>query len=399
MGFKIVNNRSRKINRGYILFLVIIFLFTGHFSTKTFAQADDPAALYAVCSACHTIGGGKLIGPDLQGISDRHDEAWLIKFIQNSQEMIQAGDETAIQLFEEFNNIPMPPNAFTDDQVRSLLAFIEGGGVTEPTEEETSETVEDDTAESTHAVEEDLPPEAQLEANRNFGTIFFVCLFLMLLAIFDLFVTKLIKARFVHIMIILIALFVMGEIIFEEAKGLGRQQFYSPDQPIAFSHKVHAGQNQIDCQYCHFTAQESRHAGIPPMALCMNCHNVVKEGSTTGTDEIAKIYKSIESGRPIEWVKVHNVPDHVYFSHAQHVVAGKVECQKCHGAVEEMDRVIQVEDLGMGWCVNCHRDTEVDMDNPFYANFPRLHEDLKSGKRSRITVDIMGGNDCQRCHY
>jgi hypothetical protein len=141
------------------------------------------------------------------------------------------------------------------------------------------------------------------------------------------------------------------------------------------------------------------HAGIPPMQLCMNCHNVVKEGSVTGTEEIAKIYASIESGEPVEWIKVHNVPDHVYFSHAQHVVAGKIDCQKCHGPVEEMDRIIQVEDLSMGWCINCHRNTKVQFDNAFYDRYTRLHEGLKSGKYNSITVDIMGGNDCQRCHY
>ena len=399
MRFKIVNNRSRNIKRGYILLLVITFILSGPFSLQINAQTDDGAAMFAVCSACHTIGGGKLIGPDLQGATDRHDEDWLIKFIQNSQEMVQAGDEIAVQLFEEYNNIPMPPNALTDEQVRTLLAYIDNGGKTEATDEVSEEIEQEHAEEGASYIEEELPPEAKIEANRNFGTIFLVSFILMLIVIFDLLVTKLIKARVVHVMIILIALFVMGEIMFVEAKGLGRQQYYSPDQPINFSHKIHAGQNQIDCQYCHFTAEESMHAGIPPVALCLNCHNVVKEGATTGTEEIAKIYQAIESEKPIEWIKVHNVPDHVYFSHAQHVVAGKVDCQKCHGPVEEMDRIIQVEDLGMGWCINCHRTTEIQFDNPFYANYARLHEDIKSGKRSRITVDIMGGNDCQRCHY
>jgi hypothetical protein len=192
----------------------------------------------------------------------------------------------------------------------------------------------------------------------------------------------------------------MGEIIVVEAQGLGRQQYYSPDQPIAFSHKVHAGQNKIDCKYCHTSTDESMHAGIPSAQLCMNCHTVVKSGKTTGTTEIAKIYKAIETKKPIEWVQVHNLPDHVFFSHAQHVNVGKLECKQCHGPVETMDRIMQVEDLGMGWCIECHRTTEVQFEtNNFYKNYAKLHEELNAGKRSRITVDNIGGNDCQKCHY
>jgi len=389
MGLKIVTGKSRNLRKAFILMLAIIFIIPGILSIKVKAQTEDGASLFAVCSACHTIGGGKLIGPDLQGITEQRDEAWLIKFIQNSQEMVQAGDELAVQLFEEYNNIPMPPNALSDDQVRVLLSYIENYGKEAAEEEVVEEIVE----------EEEMPAESEVETSRNFGTISIVTLVLMFLAIFDLIFTKIIKAKFVHIIIIVIAVFILGEIIVVEAISLGRQQFYSPDQPIKFSHKIHAGENQTDCKYCHFTSEESMHAGIPPVTLCMNCHNMVKEGSVTGTEEISKIYEAIENGKSIEWVKVHNVPDHVYFSHAQHVVAGKIECQKCHGSVEEMDRIIQVEDLGMGWCVNCHRDTEVQFDNPFYADYNRLRKQLESGEIERITVDIMGGNDCQRCHY
>lgn len=229
---------------------------------------------------------------------------------------------------------------------------------------------------------------------------FIIALFVLLIMIVDIFVTKIIKVKILHTLLILISLFFLGKVMFVESVALGRQQNYSPDQPILFSHKVHAGQNKIDCEYCHTSAEESIHAGIPSTQLCMNCHSLVKEGTQTGTKEISKIYSSLENNKAIEWVKVHNVPDHVYFSHAQHVNAGKIECEECHGQVEEMDRIRQVESLGMGWCIECHRTAEVRFsDNKFYKNYIKLHEELNAGKRSKITVDDIGGNDCQKCHY
>jgi hypothetical protein len=209
-----------------------------------------------------------------------------------------------------------------------------------------------------------------------------------------------VKARWIHVIVIAISLIVIGEIVFVEAAGLGRQQYYQPDQPVWFSHKVHAGQNKIDCMYCHYTADKSMHAGIPPTQLCMNCHNVVKQGKITGTTEIEKIYKAIETGKPIEWVKVHNLPDHAYFNHAQHVNVGKVACAECHGEVEKMNQIIQVNDLSMGWCIECHRTKEVQFaTNKFYQQYTQLQQKLKDGEIAKVKVADIGGEECQQCHY
>jgi len=132
----------------------------------------------------------------------------------------------------------------------------------------------------------------------------------------------------------------------------------------------------------------------------MNCHSQVKKGKKTGTEEIAKIYAAVEQQKPIEWVKVHNLPDHVYFNHAQHVNVGKLECQQCHGEVEKMDEIIQVNDLSMGWCIVCHRTQSVQFaSNKFYEQYTQLHQKLKNGERSAVTVLDIGGDECQKCHY
>ena len=186
------------------------------------------------------------------------------------------------------------------------------------------------------------------------------------------------------------------------------QQGYEPDQPIAFSHLLHAGDLAIDCQYCHSAAEESRHAGIPAAETCMNCHRFVtapfgavraedeaaeaenREPRQIVSPEIQKIYDALaldvknkltpiegREPRPIDWVKVHNLPDFVYFDHRAHVAAG-VECQKCHGPVETMQRVRQVESLSMGWCVNCHRE---------------VNEQGLNGKA------VNASTDCDACHH
>jgi hypothetical protein len=182
--------------------------------------------------------------------------------------------------------------------------------------------------------------------------------------------------------------------------ALGRQENYEPDQPIKFSHAIHVTDNHIDCQYCHHTVESSKSAGFPSAALCMNCHIIVREGTNSGRHEISKLVSAYENNEPIEWIRIHNLQDHAFFSHAQHVGVGGIECQDCHGPIEEMHRVYQFSDLSMGWCINCHRETEVQFfDNAFYSKYEDIQSALKAGEIEKVTAETVGGTECSKCHY
>jgi hypothetical protein len=218
--------------------------------------------------------------------------------------------------------------------------------------------------------------------------------------ILDIFFLKKVKRRYILGIIFFVALGWQAKLLYEAGTSLGRQELYEPDQPIKFSHVVHASDNQIDCKYCHSLVEQSKHAGIPGADVCWNCHSIVREGTHSGQHQISKVVNAYEQGIPIAWIKVHNTPEHVYFSHAQHVAVGKIECGTCHGAVEWMDRVRQVGDLSMGWCINCHRDTEVQFfDNQFYTQYEELHKRIESGEIDQVTAELTGGTECSKCHY
>ncbi|HNS16768.1 MAG TPA: c-type cytochrome [Bacteroidales bacterium] len=389
----------RKVSNKFsctIPFLLII-CFSLPFNKDSYAQEDDPVKMFQVCGVCHSIGKGKLIGPDLYKVTERRDRDWLIRFIRNSEEVIQSGDEYAIKLFEEYNKVTMPPVTYTDEQINLLIDYIANYDPAQA-------VVATAPAAPVAPVEIDGKPYVFMSESHHpwayYRLAFFVSLLLLVLSLVDLIFLKFIKAKFFHISIILITLTIISGITVKEAQALGRQQYYEPDQPIAFSHYIHAGQNQIDCQYCHSTATISKSAGFPSPQLCLNCHNVIQKGTYSGTAEIAKISQSISSGKSIEWIRVHNLPDHVYFNHAQHFKTGKMDCTECHGEVEKMDRVRQVHDLGMGWCIECHRTQQVQfLENEFYAAYKQLHEDLKTNDKTFVSVDDVGGTNCARCHY
>ncbi len=230
--------------------------------------------------------------------------------------------------------------------------------------------------------------------------LFILACILFLLSVTDLIILKRVRKKWILISLAGITFTYITWVLVVNAIRVGRTQYYSPDQPIKFSHGVHAGQNKIDCIYCHSFAHVSKVAGIPPVNVCMNCHLIVRSGSRSGTFEIAKIIDSQQSNVPIEWVKVHNLPDHVFFSHAQHTGAGKLECGECHGKVEEMHRIVQVSDLSMGWCINCHRTRKTNFrTNTFYTQYKEMSQKVSSGMTDTITISMLGGTECAKCHY
>ncbi len=224
---------------------------------------------------------------------------------------------------------------------------------------------------------------------------------LLLLSVLDLLITRKIRYKVIHLMLISGSLFFITKTVVLEAIALGRQKTYQPLQPVKFSHKVHADVNGTDCIYCHHTAEYGKSAGIPSVNVCWNCHAIVREGTHSGKFEINKIVAAYEQTKePFHWIRVHNLPDHVFFSHAQHVGAGKLDCEECHGPVKEMDVVYQFSDLSMGWCLDCHRTRRVQfMDNDYYSVYEAYHERLKTGKTDSVTAEMVGGTDCQKCHY
>ena len=218
----------------------------------------------------------------------------------------------------------------------------------------------------------------------------------------------------------IILFLVAGYFLVDAATTVGYETNYQPRQPIFFSHKIHAGVNQINCLYCHAGAEKSRQAMIPSPNICMNCHKAINsfkgqlltaEGKAVdGAAEIQKLYDYVgwdpvkraytKPGHPIEWIKIHNLPDFVYFNHSQHVVVGKVQCQTCHGPIQQENEVYQFATLGMGWCINCHRETKVQFtQNNYYSIYAKYHEELKNHQIDSVTEEMVGGTECQRCHY
>ena len=365
------------------------------------------------CSSCHYVGPEekKLIGPGLDGeIFEEHSEEWLYKWIRNSAELIESGDKVANELYEEYNKAVMTafPH-FSDEDIGNILAYIKEGP---------SEVVAD--------ISQISEKQSDTDSHTLLYIIFVIIIFNIGLLIYVKNTLKVAagikKDGFFSSGISWIKLnpsaiiFTSVIIVFSGMKGcwnslstIGVSQNYQPEQPIAFSHKIHAGEHGIDCNYCHHTARSSKHAGIPSVNVCMNCHTYINEGTTTGKEEINKIYAAIGfdpstrtyipnyEQKPIEWVRIHNLPDLAYFNHSQHVNVAGVECQTCHGPVEEMDEVYQYSKLTMGWCINCHRETEIDTDNPYYHDLHNEWIDKYHGEE--ITVDMIGGRECAKCHY
>ncbi|MFM1793823.1 MAG: hypothetical protein RL642_208 [Bacteroidota bacterium] len=397
-------------------------------SLTSLVQAQDGKALFnQKCASCHAIDKN-LVGPALKGVEDRWDDkAMLYEWVRNSAAVIKKGYPRAVAVYNEYNKVQM--TAFPElknEDIDAILGYINTGGAkaAAAADAPAGGTPADDAAES--------------DSNLLYGilTLILAVIALILLQVNSNLRKMSDEAEGAHvaepipfyrnkayIAIFAILLFLAGGYMtFQGAQNLGRSQNYQPEQPIFYSHTVHAGINQINCLYCHGGAQESKHANIPSVNVCMNCHMGINEYAkgpklyredgteVDGTAEINKLYKYAGwdpakkqytgKGEPIEWVRIHNLPDHVYFNHAQHVTAGKQNCQTCHGEIQKMDEVYQFSDLSMGWCVNCHRETKVQFtDNKFYSIYEQFHEDMKNKKLDSVTVEKIGGTECQKCHY
>ena len=411
--------------------LVVAAMFV---SFSTFAgNADSGKALFlGNCASCHNPSMlAKSTGPALYGVEGRWngDRKKITAWIHNSAAFLATGDAYANGLYNEFakSNMTAFPN-LTDANIDDILTYIEakgsgkyGGGAGAPQAAAGGGAAK--------AAVEETPVYTQVLYGLGALVLLSLCVILArvvngLSAVVEEKRTGVAVERKTWAQLIftkpVLALMLFGTVIFGSyttvisATSLGRQQNYAPDQPIKFSHKLHAGINKIECQYCHDAARRSKHASIPGSSTCMNCHKAIRnanhEGAKYGETEIKKIYEYagydpdkqayVKEGHPIEWVRIHNLPDHVYFNHAQHVTVGKIACQECHGKIQEMEVVHQHAPLSMGWCINCHRKTEVKFkENGYYAAYTAYHDALKNGKKDKVTVEDIGGLECQKCHY
>lgn len=418
---------SRKIVQKLNLCFAVIFLFNVQ-TSSVFAQPDGEKLFKSVCAACHTKTDKKLVGPGLKGVEDRwEDKELLYQWIKNPQSVLDAGDAYAKDLVSQYPPPIMTPQSVTDEEITAILAYIA--------------TEEVEVAATGGEVGNGVAAGEPEDDAGSFLLIIFCVLILMIAlnsmlrnvkySLFDLVGKKTGEAvpaemsyldslkrwmagnRTLVALILIVITVLIAKGGWDAALQIGVYEGYQPEQPIKFSHEWHAGEQQIDCNYCHSSARHSKTAGIPSANVCMNCHTFINSGPTTGEAEIAKIYAALDfdpatrtygdNPKPIKWVKIHNLPDHVYFNHSQHVSVGKIECQKCHGPIEEMEVVEQHAPLTMGWCINCHRETEVKMEgNEYYDEFhSRLTDELKSKylQDGKITVDEIGGLECGKCHY
>jgi hypothetical protein len=337
-----------------------------------------------------------------------------MRWIKNSQAVIQSGDEYAVNLYNEYNQTVMPSYPFTDDEVMSVLAYIK---------QESDKPVEEPVAQVAAEGGDVAATQGVGIPSEYLTLIFGVLIVILVLILVVLFLIITVLRRYLNqksemdeseselvnqgfdfgalfrspAFIGLIVFFVVAVGFKNAIDGLfniGVQQGYAPKQPIAFSHKIHAGQYQIDCQYCHTGVRKSASANIPSANICMNCHSAIK----TESPEIQKIYAAMDNNRPIEWVRVHNLPDLAYFNHSQHVQVGGLECENCHGPIEEMEVVAQWSKLTMGWCINCHRETPLNTEgNGYYDKLVEAHNSAKGNEV--YTVEMNGGLECAKCHY
>ncbi|MEO5788741.1 MAG: c-type cytochrome [Gelidibacter sp.] len=407
------------------------------FTTSLHAQEGDPAkgkALYnANCAACHKLDG-PMTGPALRNIEkvlaeQGLDRKWITAWIHNSAGLIKSGDAYANKIYNEYNQMPMTPfPQLSDDDISDILAY-------------TAEEKAAPPAAAVGVTGNGAAPAAGGTSNELILGALAVLFGLLAMALILVRRTlnrfaeakgvqvdegkgvsiwrAFIQNQFLVLVTAVLLLLASGYFVYGYFMQIGVDQGYEPVQPIHYSHRIHAGDNGIDCKYCHSSARVSKTSGIPSLNVCMNCHKSIgevseetlAEGRQYGVDynaEIEKLYaatgwnpaeqKYTGEPQPVKWIRIHNLPDFAYFNHSQHVTVGGIECQTCHGPVETMEIVSQHAPLTMGWCINCHRETDVKVENNEY--YTKIHEQLsKKYGVEKLTVAQMGGLECGKCHY
>ena len=379
------------------------------------------------CAACHQLNR-KAVGPALRGVTEKYDKEWLYSWIKNGTQMIKDGDPQAVAIWEEYNRAVMTNYPqFSNEQIDNILAYTNFTPPAPAPAVANAQTVSQGS---------DISVNIILAVAIVIFTILIVMLFLVqrtLIKIANASGVKIevepkrkikplwktiVENQFIMFLLVIGFLLSSAYFTYGYLMQIGIDQGYAPIQPIHYSHKIHAGANQIECKYCHSSARVSKHSGIPSLNVCMNCHEYIGEyngeedlenGYTKDfyTNEIKKLYSAVGwdeenqvytgNTQPVKWIRIHNLPDFVYFNHAQHAQVAQIECQTCHGPVEEMEIMYQYSPLTMGWCIDCHRESNVDKDNEYYQ---KVHEELsKKYGVEQLTVAQLGGIECAKCHY
>jgi len=414
-----------------MLHLKRILLVTLLFPSLGLSQEADIQAGKALfnsnCAACHQLNR-KAVGPALRGVTEKYDKEWLYSWIKNGTQMIKDGDPQAVAIWEEYNRAVMTNYPqFSNEQIDNILAYTNFTPPAPTPAVATAQTVSQGS---------DISVNIILAVAIVIFTILIVMLFLVqrtLIKIANASGVKIdvepkrkikplwktiVENQFIMFLLVIGFLLSSAYFTYGYLMQIGIDQGYAPIQPIHYSHKIHAGANQIECKYCHSSARVSKHSGIPSLNVCMNCHEYIGEyngeedlenGYTKDfyTNEIKKLYNAVGwdeenqvytgNTQPVKWIRIHNLPDFVYFNHAQHAQVAQIECQTCHGPVEEMEIMYQYSPLTMGWCIDCHRESNVDKDNEYYQ---KVHEELsKKYGVEQLTVAQLGGIECAKCHY
>lgn len=436
------NSNSRKLFLSLALMLAVSFSSFAQDAAPAAATEAAPAAataggdpakgkalFNANCAACHKLDA-KSTGPALRGVADKHDKEWIYKWVHNSSDMIKSGDPAAVKLFNENNKAVMTSfPQLSNEDIDNILAYT-----SEPKEEPAAGA-------ATGAA---TPPGTVAESGSSNNVILGVLALVLVVLVVMLFMVNnvlrkvarangievepkaervsiwkaFVKNQFLVLVSCIFLLLASGYFVYGYLMQVGVDQDYQPIQPIHYSHKIHAGDNEINCKYCHSAARVSKNAGIPSLNVCMNCHkNISEVAETTATPEYSKAFydaqiqklydavgwdKTTQSytgkTQPVKWVRIHNLPDFVYFNHSQHVTVGGIECQTCHGPVETYEIQKQFAPLTMGWCIDCHRKTDVKMEGNGY--YTKIHEELsKKYGVDKLTEAQMGGLECGKCHY